>query len=105
MSKRSKKPCPVDCTVEYSFGFGRSLFNIMSDPGYLFADVDNGQHILVQAGFLDNLAEGMFVHQRGAGRHNHSVETVFFDVIGDHFLAGSGTHEPVITGNNNIRQG
>ncbi len=102
--ERRQKPGTVHRAVQERFGLGGAFFNIMRDPGYLLADVHDGQQILIKARGREHLAESLFVHQRRTSGHNNAIQLMFFDVIGDHFLSGCGTHELVIPGDNHIRQ-
>ena len=44
------------------------------------------------------------MHQGRTGSYNHAIQSVFFNVIGNHFLTGRGTHELVISCDNHVRQ-
>ncbi len=83
-------------------GIGLSVF---AYPGNMFADIGHFQHIRIQARPRYRAAEGVFVHTRGAGGHNHTVQMVFPYGLFNRFLPGFGTGVHGICGIGNIGQG
>jgi len=42
------------------------------------------------------------MHKRRTGRYNYAIQSVLFDIVGNHFLPGRRTHELVVSCYNNI---
>ncbi len=102
--QRLEEPCPIDGAVDQGLGLGGRLVLVLRHPGVLFADIDDGQQVLVQTGVLDHLAEGLLMHQRRTGGHDNPIQVVFPDIVLDHLLPRRGAHEFVIRGHDHLGQ-
>ena len=79
-------------------GFARGLFPVRVDPGTLFAEIGDFAQVRIQAGGGAGFAEGLFVHPRRTGPHDHAGELVLADSLADLRLAGLGAGVAVIQG-------
>ena len=79
----------------------RAGFLVLVNPGALFADICDLDHIGVQTCLFAGLAERLLVHSGRAGTDDYAGQTVFMDFLLNHLLAGLGTHVLVIGGENN----
>ena len=46
--------------------------------------------------------KGLFMESWTAGSHHQAIQTIFFDILLNHLLAGIRTHELVISGDRNV---
>ena len=79
----------------------RAGFLVLVNPGALFADICDLDHIGVQTCLFAGLAERLLVHSGRAGTDDHAGQTVFMDFLLNHLLPGLGTHILIICGENN----
>ncbi len=95
----------VDGTGGQGLGLAGGLIFIFGDPGYLLANRGHLEEVGVQPGALAGALKSFFVEPGRAGGHHHPVEAISPDVVFDHLLAGIGTHEFVIAGDDHVFQG
>ncbi len=74
------------------------------DPRALLPDVGHLKVVGVEAGVLDDVAEGDLVHAGRAGGDHHPGQAIVADVLADHLLTGVGAHVHVVAGHSHVGQ-
>jgi hypothetical protein len=67
-------------------------------PGAVLADIGHLAEIRVEPGGIGSFPEGLFVHPRGAGGHDDTVEVVLGNSLFEKVLARIGAHVFIIAG-------